>query len=117
MDNKLFKSDDFIIYQEGGSIKSLNMKLSVDHKKLSKLSVPLPLNLLTSNNYMTGGGIGENILSKNENKEDEVSLIEESLYDDLLKLASENSKRLNKTKKRKLYIKKKSNKRNTRKMH
>ena len=115
MDNKLFKSDDFIIYQEGGSIKSLNMKLSMEHKNLSKLSVPLPLNLLTSNNYMTGGG--KNILSNNKNKDDEVSLIDESLYDDLLKLASENSKRLNKTKKKKLYVKKKSNKRNTRKLH
>ena len=30
--NKLFKSDDFIIYQEGGSIKSLNMKLSLENK-------------------------------------------------------------------------------------
>ena len=110
--DKLFKSDDFIIYQEGGSVKSLNMKLSLDNKNLSKLSIPMPLSFITEKTYDQVGGSKINI------KEDhDITLIEESLYDELLKLAKEdNNKRNNKTKKRKLYIKKKSNKRNTRKL-
>ena len=112
--DKLFKSDDFIIYQEGGSIKSLNMKLSVDTKEISKLSVPLPLNLIMNKEYNYIGGSKEKI-EMNEDKE--VRLIDEGLYDELLKLSKEDEiKRKNRTKKKKFYIKKKSNKRNTRKL-
>lgn len=112
--NKLFKSDDFIIYQEGGSIKSLNMKLSVDEKKINKLSVPLPLNFIMNKEYNFSGGSKDKI-EMNEDKE--IKLIDEGLYDELLKLSKDYEiKRKNKTKKKKLYIKKKSNKRHTRKL-
>ena len=110
--DKLFKSDDFIIYQEGGSIKSLNMKLSLENKNLSKLTVPLPLGFITEKSYEQVGGSKINI-----KEDDDISLIEESLYDELLKLAGEESnKRHNRTKKKKLYVKRKSNKRKTRKI-